>query len=68
MLGDTGANALGAFAGTVAAHRLPIGPALLTVLALLLANLVAERFSLDTALRRAGPLRWIDSIGCGDET
>jgi UDP-N-acetylmuramyl pentapeptide phosphotransferase/UDP-N-acetylglucosamine-1-phosphate transferase len=63
MLGDTGANPLGA---VLALGLVIVGPpwsrvvALVVVLAL---NLVSERVSFSAVIDRAAPLRWVDRAG-----
>ena len=60
MLGDTGANLLGALAGVFLVQSLPlVGQAI--VLALLVAlNLVAERFSITATIEKTPWLKWLD--------
>ncbi len=63
MLGDSGANMLGAILG--AAVALALGtPIKLTVLAVLVVTtLSSERWSFTTVIERVGPLRWFDELG-----
>jgi hypothetical protein len=63
MLGDAGANALGAMLGAAAASALP-RPARLGVLAVM-AGLTAasERVSFTKVIERTGPLRRLDMLG-----
>jgi hypothetical protein len=63
MLGDAGANAMGALAGYVLASNLPLW--LLAVVAALLValNLASERFSFSRVIERNRFLRWIDDLG-----
>lgn len=63
MLGDVGANALGAALGMaiVLNHGLPVR--LATVGLLLLIHLYAEKGSLSTVIRQRAPLRWLDDLG-----
>jgi hypothetical protein len=63
MLGDSGANMLGAVlgAGAVLTLGLPGRVALLAVLAGL--TLASERWSFSSAIERFAPLRWLDRLG-----
>ncbi|HEY3415855.1 MAG TPA: glycosyltransferase [Armatimonadota bacterium] len=63
MLGDTGANALGAFLGTCLAVTapLPVQGALVAVLIGL--HLYTERISLTRLIERVPWLRWLDALG-----
>ena len=63
MLGDTGANALGAMLGAAAAIVLP-RPARVAVLAAI-AGLTAasEAVSFTKVIERTAPLRWLDMLG-----
>ena len=63
MLGDAGANALGAMLGAAAASTLP-RPARLGVLAVV-AGLTAasEKVSFTKVIERTGPLRRLDMLG-----
>jgi hypothetical protein len=63
MLGDSGANMLGAVlgAGAVLTLGLPGRVALLAVLAGL--TLASERWSFSSAIDRFAPLRWLDRLG-----
>jgi UDP-N-acetylmuramyl pentapeptide phosphotransferase/UDP-N-acetylglucosamine-1-phosphate transferase len=62
MLGDAGANALGAMLG-VAATSLP-RPARLAVLAGIAGlTAVSERVSFTAVIERSAPLRWLDMLG-----
>lgn len=65
MLGDAGANALGAMLGTALAARLRdrpvgLGLALATVVGLTLAS---ERVSFSAVIDASRPLRWLDGLG-----
>jgi UDP-GlcNAc:undecaprenyl-phosphate/decaprenyl-phosphate GlcNAc-1-phosphate transferase len=63
MLGDCGANALGAMLGTAAAAALP-RPARLAVLAAVVGLTAAsERVSFTKVIERTPPLRWLDMLG-----
>ena len=63
MLGDAGANALGAMLGAAAAIALP-RPARVAVLAVV-AGLTAasEAVSFTKVIERTPPLRWLDMLG-----
>lgn len=63
MLGDAGANVLGAVAG--AGLALTLGPAgRLAALAVLAAlTVLSERWSFTAAIEKVGPLRWLDGLG-----
>ncbi len=63
MLGDGGANALGAMLGTAAATSLP-RPARAAALGVV-AGLTAasEVVSFSRVIERTGPLRWLDMLG-----
>jgi UDP-GlcNAc:undecaprenyl-phosphate/decaprenyl-phosphate GlcNAc-1-phosphate transferase len=63
MLGDTGANALGAMLGTAAATSLP-RPARLALLSGIVALTGAsEKVSFTKVIERTAPLRWLDMLG-----
>lgn len=63
MLGDAGANLLGAVLGAGAALTLGI-PGRVAVLAVVAALTVAsERWSFSAAIDAIGPLRWVDRLG-----
>jgi UDP-GlcNAc:undecaprenyl-phosphate/decaprenyl-phosphate GlcNAc-1-phosphate transferase len=63
MLGDTGANALGAMLGAAAATSLP-RPARIAVLAGIVALTGAsEKVSFTKVIQRTAPLRWLDMLG-----
>jgi len=65
MLGDCGANALGAAVGTVAAARLPRPAKLAALLAVVGLNLASERISFTAVIDRTTTLRWLDQLGRG---
>jgi UDP-N-acetylmuramyl pentapeptide phosphotransferase/UDP-N-acetylglucosamine-1-phosphate transferase len=63
MLGDTGANVLGA---TLAlAVVLTTAPSTRTVVLVVVAalNLLSERVSFSRVIQRVAPLRWLDGLG-----
>ncbi|MDQ3957066.1 MAG: hypothetical protein M3273_01960 [Actinomycetota bacterium] len=63
MLGDAGANPLGAVLGLGAAVWLETTALALAVVVLLLLNLASERWSYSAIIERTPPLRWLDAIG-----
>jgi UDP-N-acetylmuramyl pentapeptide phosphotransferase/UDP-N-acetylglucosamine-1-phosphate transferase len=64
MLGDAGANALGAVLGVAGVSRLRSRPSLLAVLATIATLTVAsERVSFTAVIDATGPLRWLDQLG-----
>jgi UDP-GlcNAc:undecaprenyl-phosphate/decaprenyl-phosphate GlcNAc-1-phosphate transferase len=65
MLGDCGANALGAAVGTVAAAWLPRPAKLAALLAVVGLNLSSERISFTAVIDRTPTLRWLDQLGRG---
>ena len=65
MLGDCGANALGAAVGTVAAAWLPRPAKLGVLLAVVGLNLASERVSFTAIIDRTPALRWLDHLGRG---
>ncbi|ASK66859.1 hypothetical protein CFK39_14745 [Brachybacterium avium] len=63
MLGDAGANVLGAAVGGAATRRLPL-PARLTLLGAVVAlNLASERVSFSAVIERTAALRALDRLG-----
>jgi hypothetical protein len=63
MLGDGGANALGALLGTAAAAGLP-RPARAATLAVVVAlNAASEKVSFTKVIARTAPLNWLDMLG-----
>ena len=63
MLGDTGANPLGAFMGLSLAVALPWYGQLIAVLLLTGLHLYAERASITKLIDRTPWLRWLDGLG-----
>jgi UDP-GlcNAc:undecaprenyl-phosphate/decaprenyl-phosphate GlcNAc-1-phosphate transferase len=63
MLGDCGANALGAAVGTAAAQALPRRFRLLACGAVTALNLASERVSFTAAVERTPLLHWLDQLG-----
>lgn len=63
MLGDAGANILGAAAGSAASRRLPV-PARLSLLGIVIAlTLASERVSFSAVIDRTAGLRALDRLG-----
>ena len=63
MLGDAGANAMGALAGFLLAWRSPLWLLAVTAVVLLALNLVSERVSFSKVIERTALLRWLDALG-----
>ncbi|BAS28410.1 hypothetical protein [Limnochorda pilosa] len=63
VLGDAGANALGALAGWVAWRALPPGAWVLLLAALVGLHLYTERASLSERIEGSPLLRWLDRLG-----
>lgn len=63
MLGDTGANPLGAVLGLAAVTTLDTVARVVVVVVLVALNLASERVSFSTVIARAAPLRWLDGLG-----
>jgi hypothetical protein len=63
MLGDTGANALGALVGAAAARRLPAAPRLLVLGGLGALTLASERVSFSAVIDATPALHLLDSWG-----
>jgi len=64
MLGDAGANPLGALCGLAALAAAPAAGARWIILIVLLAlNLVSEVVSFTAVIDRIAPLRWLDRLG-----
>ena len=66
MLGDTGANLLGAFLGLMLVIILPPSGQIVVLLLLLGLHFFAERYSITTTINRVGWLRAIDHLGVGE--
>ncbi|GAA4528187.1 hypothetical protein GCM10023160_25630 [Brachybacterium paraconglomeratum] len=63
MLGDAGANVLGAAVGSAATRLLP-APARLSLLAAVVAlTLASEKVSFSAVIDSTAPLRWLDRVG-----
>jgi UDP-GlcNAc:undecaprenyl-phosphate GlcNAc-1-phosphate transferase len=63
MLGDAGANPLGALWGLGLAHALPLPGALAAAVVLGALNLASERWSFSALIDRTPPLRALDRLG-----
>ena len=67
MLGDAGANPLGAVLGVGMAASLGEPGRLVAIAVLLALNLASERWSFSKAIEATPPLRWIDGLGRKDQ-
>jgi hypothetical protein len=63
MLGDAGANAMGALAGYVLASNLPLWLLAVAAALLIALNLASERVSFSRVIEATPLLRWIDGLG-----
>jgi hypothetical protein len=63
MLGDGGANALGAMLGTAAAVGLPRSARVLTLAGIVGLTAASEVVSFTKVIERTAPLRWLDMLG-----
>jgi UDP-N-acetylmuramyl pentapeptide phosphotransferase/UDP-N-acetylglucosamine-1-phosphate transferase len=63
MLGDAGANVLGAAAGLAVVLTLSATSRLVVLVALGALNLLSERVSFSRVIDRVAPLRWLDRLG-----
>jgi hypothetical protein len=63
MLGDMGANALGALAGALLVEALPLPWLAACAVVLLALNLASERVSFSAVIERNGVLRRLDMLG-----
>jgi hypothetical protein len=63
MLGDAGANALGALLGTAAAATLPRAARVAVLAAILGLTAASEVVSFTKVIERTPPLRWLDMLG-----
>ncbi|HEV2754881.1 MAG TPA: hypothetical protein VG318_03770 [Actinomycetota bacterium] len=63
MLGDAGANPMGALLGLGLAVTLGTAGLAVAVVVMLALNLASERWSFSQVIERSPPLRWFDSIG-----
>ena len=67
MLGDAGANPLGAVIGVGLAASLGEWGRSAAIIILLVLNLVSEKWSFSRAIEATPPLRWIDGLGRKDD-
>ena len=63
MLGDGGANALGAAVGVAVAASAPVVAAAVVAAVVVALTLVSERVSFTRVIDRTPPLRWVDRLG-----
>jgi len=63
MLGDCGANGLGAGIGAVAAARLPVAAKVAALLAVIGLTAASERVSFTAVIEATPALRWLDRLG-----
>lgn len=63
MLGDAGANPMGAVAGMTIVLTLPLWGLALYTFVLLALNLASERVSFSAVIEHSAPLRWVDGLG-----
>lgn len=68
MLGDGGANPVGAVLGVGLAASLDESGRLVAIAILLALNLASEKWSFSKAIETASPLRWFDRLGRADRT
>ncbi|MEM8905071.1 MAG: hypothetical protein AAGF02_15315 [Actinomycetota bacterium] len=65
MLGDTGANVLGAAVGVLVVVTLGATGELIALAVVTLLNLASERVSFSRVIAATPPLRWLDGLGRG---
>jgi UDP-N-acetylmuramyl pentapeptide phosphotransferase/UDP-N-acetylglucosamine-1-phosphate transferase len=63
MLGDSGANALGAVLGAAAALAMPRTARIATCSGIVALTAASEVVSFSSVIDRTGPLRWLDRLG-----
>jgi len=63
MLGDAGANAIGAVAGLLIVSGLPLWGLAIYAAVMLALNLASERVSFSKVIDSTPPLRWLDGLG-----
>jgi UDP-GlcNAc:undecaprenyl-phosphate/decaprenyl-phosphate GlcNAc-1-phosphate transferase len=63
MLGDGGANALGAMLGAAAATSLPRGARLGLLTGIVALTAASEKISFTKVIEATPPLRWLDMLG-----
>jgi hypothetical protein len=66
MIGDAGANSMGALLGYIFATALPLPILLLVVIALFAINIVSEKVSFSAVIAGNSFLRFLDSLGRKD--
>ena len=67
MLGDAGANPLGAVLGVGLAASLDEPARIVAIVILLAFNLASEKWSFSKAIQASAPLRWFDGLGRRDQ-
>ena len=65
MLGDTGANALGAMLGAAAAASLPRRRRVAVLAGIIALTAASEKVSFTKVIQRTPPLHWLDMLGRG---
>ena len=63
MLGDTGANALGAMLGAAAAASLPRRRRVAVLAGIIALTAASEKVSFTKVIQRTPPLHWLDMLG-----
>ena len=63
MLGDAGANALGALLGVAAAASLPRGARVAVLAGIIALTAASEKVSFTRVIQRTPPLHWLDMLG-----
>ena len=63
MLGDAGANALGAMLGAAAAASLPRTGRVAVLAGVVVLTAASEKISFTKVIRRTPPLHWLDMLG-----
>jgi UDP-GlcNAc:undecaprenyl-phosphate GlcNAc-1-phosphate transferase len=63
MLGDAGANAMGALAGFLLVWRSPLWVVAVLAVVLFALNLASERVSFSAVIERVAFLKWVDGLG-----
>jgi hypothetical protein len=63
MLGDAGANALGAMLGAAAAQTLPRSARLCLLTGIVALTVASEKVSFTRVIEATPPLRWLDMLG-----
>lgn len=63
MLGDAGANPMGAVAGLFIVCGLPLWGLIAYAIVMLVLNLASERVSFSRVIDSSAPLRWLDGLG-----